>query len=299
MKLGILIAALVASLICVITWFTNANNPTTPAGYVGYVTQGAMFGQTRFIRLQTGPTSTGLMWMGYVKNVSVTPYTFTETFEKTQNGDSSILANDNLQVQFQAHILWRVKAEKTKEFIEHYSTLEDADHPQRIVDTAYVNFIKEPLRTFAREEVQKYEGLKIKDNAGFIGEAITAKIQEVVKDTPYEIINVVIGNIQYPDSVSTAVANKIAATQELEQRDTVINMKKKDATIREIEANGIAKAMDIVQQKLTPYYLQHEAIEAQKAMVGSPNHTTIYIPTGNNGVPLVGTIREGDRNDKH
>ncbi|OGJ58266.1 hypothetical protein A3H22_03080 [Candidatus Peribacteria bacterium RIFCSPLOWO2_12_FULL_55_15] len=48
--------------------------------------------------------------------------------------------------------------------------------------------------------------------------------------------------------------------------------------------------MEIVQQKLTPLYLQHEAIEAQRAMVGSTNHTTVYIPVGNMGVPLVGTF---------
>jgi hypothetical protein len=48
--------------------------------------------------------------------------------------------------------------------------------------------------------------------------------------------------------------------------------------------------MEIVNQKLTATYLQHEAIEAQKAMVGSPNHTTIYIPVGPMGVPVVGTM---------
>jgi hypothetical protein len=36
-------------------------------------------------------------------------------------------------------------------------------------------------------------------------------------------------------------------------------------------------------------YIQHEAIEAQKAMVNSPNHTTIYIPVGPMGVPVVST----------
>ena len=43
-------------------------------------------------------------------------------------------------------------------------------------------------------------------------------------------------------------------------------------------------------ERLTAQYLQHEAIEAQKAMAGSPNHTVIYIPSGRNGVPLVSTV---------
>ena len=35
---------------------------------------------------------------------------------------------------------------------------------------------------------------------------------------------------------------------------------------------------------------QHEAIEAQKLMVNSPNHTVVYIPSGPMGVPLTGTF---------
>jgi len=49
--------------------------------------------------------------------------------------------------------------------------------------------------------------------------------------------------------------------------------------------------MQIINERLTAPYLQHEAIEAQKAMVGSPNHTTVYIPVGPMGVPLVGTFQ--------
>jgi len=48
--------------------------------------------------------------------------------------------------------------------------------------------------------------------------------------------------------------------------------------------------MGIINERLTSTYLQHEAIEAQKAMVDSPNHTTVYLPVGPMGVPLVATL---------
>ena len=48
--------------------------------------------------------------------------------------------------------------------------------------------------------------------------------------------------------------------------------------------------MEIINEKLTPEYLQYVAIEAQKMMVGSPNNTVVYIPVGPMGVPLVGTM---------
>lgn len=60
---------------------------------------------------------------------------------------------------------------------------------------------------------------------------------------------------------------------------------------RFIEAVGIRKAQDEISKTLTPYYLQHEAIQAMERMAASGrNNTSIYIPSGNNGVPLVNNV---------
>ncbi len=139
--------------------FSFFRNPTTPPGYVGYVTRGALVGQAHFYGLQTGPTSTGLGWLLDVVNVSVTPYTYSEDF----TGDSSVLSADSLTIAFRVHVVWRVIPDKVKDFIERYSTLQRGDSPDRIVEVAYANFVREPLRTYARDEVQKYKGLDIKD----------------------------------------------------------------------------------------------------------------------------------------
>jgi hypothetical protein len=48
--------------------------------------------------------------------------------------------------------------------------------------------------------------------------------------------------------------------------------------------------MQIIRGQLSPLYVQHEAIEAQKLMVNSPNHTVVYIPSGPMGVPVTGTF---------
>ena len=56
-------------------WLMGSRNPYTPAGYVGYLTKGAVFGQSRFHGVQRGPTSAGRQWLVNVANISVTPYT--------------------------------------------------------------------------------------------------------------------------------------------------------------------------------------------------------------------------------
>src|SRR5688572_30790449 len=69
-------------------WFAGSRNPFTPAGYVGYLTKGAVFGQSRFYAVQRGPTSPGRTWLLDVTNISVTPYTYHEDFV----GDEAVLS---------------------------------------------------------------------------------------------------------------------------------------------------------------------------------------------------------------
>ena len=96
--------------------------------------------------------------------------------------------------------------------------------------------------------------------------------------------------MQYPAEVADAVSRKLAATQELQRKDTEIEIERKERTKREVQAQGIANAMQIIRGQLSAMYIQHEAIEAQKQMVNSPNHTVVYIPVGPMGVPLTGTF---------
>lgn len=77
---------------------------------------------------------------------------------------------------------------------------------------------------------------------------------------------------------------QIAQTQQL------VKVEQQKAQIRVVQAQGIADAQKIINSSLTDAYLQYEAIQAQMAMANSPNHTEIYIPVGNDGIPLVRTV---------
>jgi regulator of protease activity HflC (stomatin/prohibitin superfamily) len=274
----------------VLVWFLGSSNPVTPAGYVGYLTKGAVLGKSRFYGVQTGPTSPGRTWLVRVTNVSITPYTYTENF----TGDDAVLSRDNLKIAFRVHTVWRVDETKVPLFMERYSTTVrngDATHsPDSVVEVAYGHFVREPLKTFARDEVQRRKGLEVKQDLIAIGDAVLSRIRRYADGSPFIISSVVVGNVQYPEEIANAVSRKLAATQELERQDTEIEIERKERTKREVQAQGIANAMQIIRGQLSPLYVQHEAIEAQKLMVNSPNHTVVYIPSGPMGVPVTGTF---------
>ena len=274
----------------VFIWLAGSSNPYTPAGYVGYLTKGAVFGQARFYGVQRGPISAGRGWLLEVANVSVTPYTYTEEFV----GDQAVLSRDNLKISFAVHTVWRVDPERIPLFMERFSTTVSGGaaqkEPDAIVKVAYANYVREPLRTFARDEVQRRNGLEVKDALVPIGDAVLARIRAYANGSPFVIGSVVVGNVQYPEEIATAVSQKLAATQDLQRKDTEIEIERKERTKREVQAQGIANAMQIIRGQLSGMYIQHEAIEAQKAMVNSPNHTVVYIPVGPMGVPITGTF---------
>jgi regulator of protease activity HflC (stomatin/prohibitin superfamily) len=274
----------------IIIWLAGSHNPMTPAGYVGYLTRGAVFGRSHFIGVQRGPTSAGRSWLMDVTNISVTPYTYSEDFSK----DEAVLTRDNLKIAFGVHTVWRIDANQVPLFMERFSTtLSSATlekEPDAIVKLAYANFIREPLRTFARDEVQRRNGLEVKDALVPIGDAVLTRIRAYAQGSPFLITSVVVGNVQYPVEVSDAVSRKLAATQELLRKDTEIAIERKEREKREVQAQGIANAMQIIRGQLSPMYIQHEAIEAQKQMVNSPNHTVVYIPVGPMGVPITGAM---------
>jgi regulator of protease activity HflC (stomatin/prohibitin superfamily) len=289
-RVGVVATALFLTAAGALVWLVGSSNPFTPAGYVGYVTRGAVFGRSAFYTTQRGPTSPGRGWLLRVANVSVTPYTYDDDFM----GDEAVLSRDNLKIAFRVHTVWRVDDQRVPLFMERFSTTvtdrRTVDDPDAIVKVAYGNFIREPLRTFARDEVQRRNGLEVKDALVAIGDAVLARIRTYATDSPFVITSVVVGNVQYPDEIATAVSNKLAATQDLQRKDTEIEIERKERTKREVQAQGIANAMQIIRGQLSALYVQHEAIEAQKLMVNSPNHTVVYIPVGPMGVPVTATL---------
>ena len=158
-------------------WLIGSRNPFTPAGYVGYLTKGAVVGKSRFYGIQKGPTSAGRTWLLDVTNISVTPYTYTEEF----TGNQAVLSRDNLKISFAIHTVWRVDETKIPLFMERFSTTvtngDTEKSPDAVVRVAYGNYVREPLRTFARDEVQRRAGLAVKDELIPIGQAVLGRIQ--------------------------------------------------------------------------------------------------------------------------
>jgi regulator of protease activity HflC (stomatin/prohibitin superfamily) len=269
-RAGGLVSGVVGLIIFAVVAVVLFTNPYTPEGHEGYVfEQPRVWGNGGFQGAVRGPGNYGFaIWRNRAINVDFRPHTINEDFK--------ILAADDLNVAFRFQGVFKVNEGTIQDVVEKYGGR-----------VWYKRFVKEPFRSFVRDSVQAYDSREIKTKREIIARQVQTKLTEHLKGTPFVLVKLVVGNIDYPKAVAEAVEKKLAAEQELEKKAIEKKIAIKNAEIRVEEARGIAQAQKIINTTLTKNYLQHEAINAQLKMADSPNHTTVYIPSGTNGIPLV------------
>lgn len=271
MRIGTIIAIVVVVLALfggVVTSCVGCSNPETPAGQEGYLRQGAIFGSAHYYGSQVGPTSSGLTWLLSVENVDFKWRTIDEEFE--------VQSSDNISLHFKAHITIRPKPGEVKTIVETYGG-----------NDWYTRFLSQPIRNAVYDAVAKEKALDAKDKRDQIAVFVDKRVRDLIAGKPFEVQRVVIGAVNFPKELVDAQNKKVASETLLAQKQFEIDIAKQDAVKRVEEAKGIAEAQKIIDQSLTERYLQHEAIGAQKEMANGQNHTTVYIPSGANGIPLV------------
>jgi regulator of protease activity HflC (stomatin/prohibitin superfamily) len=187
-----------------------------------------------------------------------------------------ILALDKINMRFSAQALISLKKGSVKDIVENYSGID-----------WYKAKVQKVFRSLVRNAVQKYNSGEIKANRLGIQNEVKLGLTEFLNGTPILLEKVVVGNIDFPAKIVNEIENRVAMEEKEKAMDIKDQIAKKEAKIRVTEAIGIRESQEIINASLTDRYLQYEAIKAQASLAGSPNHTTIYIPTGNNGIPIV------------
>ncbi|MFZ0614981.1 MAG: SPFH domain-containing protein [Chthoniobacterales bacterium] len=175
------IVALAAFILFFVT--PNVSNVRVTAGYSSYIYSKPILGKGEYKEVIFGPASTGLRWRLWGQSVSITPYTYSETFDAA----SAILAKDKLPLSSQAHIVWRLKPDEksVRRFMEEFGGWESTGEPDKIAKAAYDQFIREPFRTITRSVVAKYDGLSVNESLPAISKDIGDQVKDLLRNTPF------------------------------------------------------------------------------------------------------------------
>ena len=116
----ILVSVLVLLFAVFMVLYHNTSNEKVDGGYVAYVRTNPIVGVPEFRQVIKGPGGTGLVWRQNSVIICVTPYTTEEKFD-------DIRAADHLKMRADAHLVWRIDANKVREFVEQYGAVTEVD----------------------------------------------------------------------------------------------------------------------------------------------------------------------------
>ena len=188
-------------------------------------------------------------------------------------------SKEGLSMAVEISILYRLTPDKASTI---YKTV-GADYDDVVIAPQF--------RSAVREATVYYEAKALYTSSrDEITNKISSDLEKMLIERGIILEKVLLRAVTLPPTVSQAIEQKLKAEQESEQMKFVLTKQSQEAERVIIEAKGIAEAQSIINKTLTPQYLQHEAIKAQVAMANGQNHTVVYIPSGDNGIPLVRTV---------
>jgi regulator of protease activity HflC (stomatin/prohibitin superfamily) len=261
----------IVSLSAVLGGVGACTNPEVPAGHEGYIYyKPLIFSKMEYRESLRGPASTGVSWRLYAVVVDMRARSFNEHFE--------LLTKDNLKLSFEVNTRIQPKDGQVKTIVEDWG----ADH-------WYDWNVKEPLRTIVRETVTEHKATEIQLDTPDVRARIEAKVREKYSDSPFMILSVDIGDIQFPDLLAQAIQKKIAKNEDLKRQEFVLEKAKKEAAITVLGALRVAEQQRIISSTLDPLYVQRKAVEVYRELGKSQNKTVFVLPNTaeGTGMPLV------------
>ena len=197
--------------------------------------------------------------------------------EGAQEGDDAIrvLSNDGLEVVIDLTVLYRVVPI-------------DAPKIYKNIGVDYTDKIVRPItRTRIRDNAVFYDAVALySTKRNEFQDRIFKNIEADFKTRGLVLEQLLIRNIDLPNSVKKSIESKINAEQDAQKMTFVLQKEKQEAERKRVEAQGIADYQRIISLGLTDKQLQYEQIKAQKELAASPN-TKIIFMNGKGSAPVI------------
>lgn len=197
--------------------------------------------------------------------------------EGDKEGDDAIrvLSNDGLEVVIDLTVLYRVVPEEAPKIL-------------KTIGVNYTDKIVRPVtRTRIRDNAVYYDAVALySTKRNEFQQRIFQTIEKDFKTRGLILEQLLIRNINLPESVKKTIESKINAEQDAQKMQFVLQKEKQEAERKRVEAQGIADYQRIISAGLTDKQLQYEQIKAQKELAESPNTKIIFMNKGGNA-PII------------
>jgi len=154
------------------------------------------------------------------------------------------------------------------------------DSVPRIIETVGLNFeeilILSVFRSKAADVTSQFLAKDLHSGErSFIELGIRDSMNKILTPRGFIIEQVLMKSIKLPPSLSKAIEDKLAAEQDAQRMEFVLQRERQEAERKKIEASGIRDAQLIIAQSLNDTTLRYMTIEAFRELAKSPNAKVI------------------------
>lgn len=188
--------------------------------------------------------------------------------EGAQSGDDAIrvLTADGLEVVIDLSVLYHIIPEKSPDILRGIG--------RNIKDV----IVRPVSRTKIRDNAVFYDAIALySTKRDEFQQKIFQSIEKEFTERGIVLENLLIRNIQLPESVKQTIESKINAEQEAQKMKFVLEKEKQEADRKRVEAQGISDYQRILTSTLTDKLIQYEQIKAQREIATSPNAKVIFM----------------------
>lgn len=151
-----------------------------------------------------------------------------------------------------------------------------------------INLIRPELRSAVRTIIGQYTPEELYSTKR---QEIELKVEqatgEVLAENHIELKALLFRSIELPQTIQKSIEDKLAADQEAQKYNYLIEREKKEAERRRIAAEGKAEANRILSASLTDKILKEKGISATEDLAKSTNSKVIVIGSGKDGLPII------------
>lgn len=148
--------------------------------------------------------------------------------------------------------------------------------------------VKPAIRSATRSVIGRYTPEQIySSKRDAIQDEIYQETKAILISQFVQINEVLVRDITLPPTIKTAIENKLKQEQESLEYEFKLEKARKEAERIGIDAEGKARANEILNASLTDKILREKGIEATLKLAESPNTKIVVIGNSKDGMPLI------------
>jgi prohibitin 1 len=120
-----------------------------------------------------------------------------------------------------------------------------------------------------------------------VARQILADLQTQVQPRGVVIENVLLRDLQLPDTLKQAIEAKQQAQQEAQRMEFVLQRERQEAERKRVEAQGIKDFQNVVTEGISDKLLEWKGIEATIELARSQNAKVVVVGNTKTGLPLI------------